>query len=166
MFELPLKNLDTGTYEYSFEVDDAFFEANKNGLIKKGAVVANATVEINPDLIIFTLDHQGFMETACDRCLEQIRLPISGHGQILVKIVDEPQREDEVVYLQRDSEKLDLAPLINEMITIALPIVKTYDCELEEVTPCNQEVLNRLGRSEETSDVSSSWEELKRLKLK
>ncbi len=164
-FQLPLTNLDLGSHEYRFDIDSAFFASRENPLIKEGQLEARATLEVGADVIVVKLQHEGYIATACDRCLEAIKLPVKGSGEILVKVVDVPKKEDEVVYLQRDHGVLDLAPMIDEVVSLTLPMVKTYDCHLEEVPPCNQEVLNRLRQTEETNEGSSAWDELKRLKL-
>ncbi len=164
-FELLLKNLKPGVHEFRFILDETFFERFQNNLIKKGHFDAVATVEVSPEVIKFALIHEGYHLTNCDRCLEQIKLPVKSSGQILIKIVDEPQPEDEIIYLAKSVDKLDVAPLINELITVSLPIVKIYDCDEEEDAPCNFEVLERLSRLKKSSDISPAWDKLKNLKL-
>ena len=75
--------------------------------------------------------------------------------------------DDEVTYLIKGTEKLNLAPFIFEAISLSLPLVNRYDCGMDKSAPCNDKVLSILeGESQtEKEDTSPVWDELKKLNL-
>jgi uncharacterized metal-binding protein YceD (DUF177 family) len=83
----------------------------------------------------------------------------------VLKFVEEEQEDEEdVIYVIQDEDYYNLSPLINEGVTLSLPMIKVYDCQSDPNAPCNKEVLKYLkrGASEEVSPV---WDQLKNLKL-
>ena len=165
-YTLPLKSIQEGTRIYEFELTKDFFQSIDNQLIGECSIQQQVLVEKRSELIILHFSHSGFMQTACDRCLEPIQIPISGSRQFILKFVEEEQEEDEdVIYVLRDEDKFDMVPLINEIITLTVPLIKVYDCEEEENAPCNQDVLKYLDRVKPKDQESQIWDQLKNLKL-
>ncbi|MCB0665283.1 MAG: DUF177 domain-containing protein [Saprospiraceae bacterium] len=166
-YNLPLKSIGEGARIFEFELDQDFFKSFENDLLGECSIVQKVEVTRRPDFLILSFSHEGFLKADCDRCLEKIRIPISGEKQFILKFVDQEQEdEEEVIYLLRDEDHFDLAPLINELTTLSIPIVKVYDCEKDPDAPCNPEVLRYLDSHEEPSEGRSQiWEQLKDLKL-
>jgi len=165
-FSILLKSIGEGTKTLDFKLNEAFFLSHDNLLL--GTCEINLQVVINggPELMEFILTHKGYMETNCDRCLEQIRLPLEGRREFLVKFVDEDQEdEEEILYIKLEEDRYDLGGLINEVITLSLPIVKVYDCQDETEPPCDPEILKFLQRSETSQEESILGAQLKNLKL-
>lgn len=166
-FILSLKGIATGVSNYRFDLDDDFFNHFPNALIGPSEIPVEVSLDKRPSMIIVDVSHGGFMETDCDRCMERIQLPLQGSRQYIVKFVDQLQEdEDEVIFMERDAEQLNLAPIIYEAVTLSLPLVKVYDCESDPDAPCNYEVLDYLDSEEEDpKDIPTVWDDLKNLKL-
>ncbi|NND34340.1 MAG: DUF177 domain-containing protein [Saprospiraceae bacterium] len=165
-FNLPLKSLKEGTRVFTFRLDADFFQSFENKLIGDCNINQTVTVEKRSDLIILTFTHQGYVFTDCDRCLEQIKLPVEGEKAFVVKFVDEPQEdEDEILYFLHHDERYDMSVLINEVVTLSLPMVKIYACENDPDAPCNPEVLKYLDQQNIDTQSSPVWDALKNLKL-
>ena len=166
-FILPLKGIAIGVSNYQFHLDQDFFSHFPNSLIDDARVDVEVELDKRPSMIVVGLRHQGLMVTDCDRCMEQINMPIQGARQYIVKFVDQIQEdEDEIIFMERDAETLDLSVLLYEAVTLSLPLVKTYDCDVDPDAPCNDAVLDYLDRSSEDSkDNPSVWDELKNLEL-
>jgi uncharacterized metal-binding protein YceD (DUF177 family) len=165
-FSLPLKLISEGTKILEFILDHKFFQAFDNELVGKCKIIQKTIVERRSDLIILHLSHDGTIEADCDRCLEPIKIPVTGERRFVMKFVDEMQEdEDEIIYILRDQDKYDLSALINEVVTLSLPLIKVYDCEADPDAPCNKEVLKYLNTQEPSVDVPPVWDQLKNLKL-
>jgi uncharacterized metal-binding protein YceD (DUF177 family) len=83
----------------------------------------------------------------------------------VLKFVEEEQEDEEdVIYVVQDEDYYNLSPLINEGVTLSLPMIKVYDCLSDPKAPCNKEVLKYLNRGA-SEEVSPVWDQLKNLKL-
>ena len=168
-FSLPLRGLKDGVHQFDFQVDAEFFTHFKSSPIQEGEFEVIMYFDKRPDMIVLTFDIAGHMQTECDRCLEQIRLPIKGEEQLLIKYAEEASEDAEVIYIPRGTSELNVARFVYEYICLSVPMVKTYDCESEAERPCSEAMLKYLDSEkaqsgeEETPD-NPIWEALKNIK--
>ena len=117
-----------------------------------------------PDMLVLTFEFFGTFKTDCDRCLEVINLPVKDSQQLIVKYSDEA-KEDEIVYITRDTPLLNVAKYAYESIGLAIPITKV--CDEIETPPCNDKMLDYLDGKEENEKTNNPiWEALKDFKKK
>lgn len=165
-FNLPLKTLKEGTSVIEYKLEGDFFQSFENELVGACEISEKVTLDKRSEVIIISFSHHGYMITDCDRCLEEIKLPVRGSKTFVLKFVEEPQEDEEdIIYLHQDQDRFDMSSLINEVVTLSLPMVKTYDCQNDAKAPCNPEVLKYLNRQDNSEDLSPVWDELKNLKL-
>ena len=155
-FILPLKGLGKGFYEYDLKVDDAFFSSFADSPIGGADVDLHLIVDKQSREMVVDFDFAGTIATACDRCLADIDLPISDRRQLIVKFTaeaEEQRDEGEIVYLHPDTNEFNLAPFVYEMVALAVPMIRTYDCRAGEPPyPCDEDLLNRIDASYATAD--------------
>jgi uncharacterized protein len=170
-FKLPLQGLKSGLHEFKFKVGKSFFEHFENELISDGAFDISLQMERRPDLMVLDFSLEGFMKTPCDRCLEEIKLPMEGQNRQMVKFTDELQDEDsEVIFMPENTPEFDVSHLVYEFILLSVPLIKVYDCEQDENAPCNPEMLKKLGMlrdnktSEEKAEENPIWDVRKKIK--
>ena len=164
-YRLSLKGLRNGINTFEYELGPTFFQVFKQQLINDAFINLKLFVDKRDELMILDMEHTGYMVTPCDRCLENIKLPLEGKKQLLVKFVPVGKEEDaEVIYLKAESDFFNPAPYMFEFIVLSIPMVRRYDCEQDEESPCSEEVLRHLKPKE--SEINSPiWEELKKLNL-
>ncbi len=165
-FEVPLSSLTDGIHRYHFAIEDTFFAGLTQDILSSGSFDVQLVLDKTSDVIVLHLQHEGFANVNCDRCLEAIKLPLKRDTRIIIKFVDEVRDDDEITYLVKGTERLDLAPFIFEAISLSLPLVKKYDCQSDPAAPCNPQVLKMLDEGESTEEPSPVWEELKKLNFK
>ena len=139
-FSIPLKSITEGTKILEFVLDHKFFQLFENELIGECEIMQKITFERRSDLIIVHLSHDGTIQADCDRCLEPIKIPVKAERRFVVKFVDEIQEdEDDVIYILRDQDKYDISPMINEVVTLSMPLIKVYDCQSDPDAPCGED---------------------------
>jgi uncharacterized metal-binding protein YceD (DUF177 family) len=168
-YSIPIKGIANGVHQFEYQIDHHFLKHFEESPITDAAVQVQFELEKKPGLFALHFDISGTVKTTCDRCLASIHLPITGKERLLVKISLEEESDDpEVVYLHPEATKLEVAGFIYEFVILAIPMIKTYDCESQEPLPCNEEMLDRLYEAEESSNEeeesnsNSVWEELKK----
>lgn len=177
-FSIPVKGLRHGVYEYRFHLDKGFFACFEGSPVEDGNVDVLLRFDKQPGMFVLDLDISGTVRTDCDRCMAPIDLPIQDTAGFVVKFSADDETDDaDVVYIHPDTQKWDVAPYVYEYVVLAIPMVKTYDCENDPAKPCDLDIVQRfLGLSEsetvpdeniaETEPDSSSnpaWEILKLL---
>lgn len=171
-FILPLSGLYKGEHHYTFKIDKEFFDQYEESPIKNGSLTVDLFLDKRPDLIELKFNLSGTVVSECDRCTANIDLPIENKYRSLIKTRDDGTMHDEledVIYISPNTEDYNVAPLVYDVICLALPMIKFIDCEDKDPLPCNQEVLNHLNVDEEETEseekTSSIWDGLKGLNL-
>ena len=163
-FSIPIKGLKTGLHEFKFEIDQEFFKSFENSPVKSGLLNCALAFDKKDDHILLNFETQGSVVTTCDRCTSKINLPLSSDYEIIVKYGEGNNEMEEVYYLDPDAHEINVASLIYEQIVLALPMIKVYDCEVDDPRPCNVEILSIL--SEESEQASNPLgDALKNLKI-
>ena len=138
-YSIAFKGLKNGHHEFRFAVDKSLFEAFENTEIKDGACEVRVDLNREESQLVLDVSISGHVVVACDRCLEDCRIPIDFEGRLLVKFSDEVREYDgEVLWLLPGEEQVDLAQYIYESIVLSLPYQRVHP-EGE----CNPEMLER-----------------------
>lgn len=159
-FSLPLKGLKDGIHHYQFKIDNDFFQKFEKSIVKRGSF--RVEIELNKKSNHIEIDFviEGKMKTECDRCLADINLPVSGEHKLIIKYtVDEINDDDEVWSITYDMHELNLDKAIYEFINLSVPLIKSFDCELEDPSPCNFKAKDYLDYEEEIEEEDDEGDE-------
>jgi len=167
-FSIPFIGLKVGLHQLKFEVDNAFFAEYENSLIKKGALTVTLDMDKRSHMTVLDFSLEGTVVTDCDRCMEDINLPIDGEYILHAKHSEVDMEDtDEVIYIHPKLPRLNVAQYIYEYIHLSIPMIKT--CESDPDANCNEEILSRF--EEEADDDSGEeksnpmWDALNDLNL-
>lgn len=167
-FQIPLKGLKSGPYKYHFKIGNAFFNNFQNSIIEDGDFEVNLDLYKESDMMTLVFDISGWMKTECDRCLANISLPIQRSHQMLVKLDNgkNAQEDLDLIMISKESHTLDISELVFELIVLSVPLIKVYNCEIEDPKPCDQSMLNKLKESNSgpsEMDKDPTWDILKQI---
>lgn len=167
-FVIPIRGLFPGLHDYTFEIDASFFEQFENAPVQDGDVEVRLALNKQTDMYVLHFEFEGTVKTDCDRCLAPINLPIEGAERLLVKFsLEETSEEAEVIFIHPETPKLDVSKYVYEFISLAIPMIKTYDCQAEDERPCDDKMLGYLEtQNEEEQPDNPIWDALKKLKEK
>jgi DUF177 domain-containing protein len=167
-YEIPISGLKVGVHEFDFVVDWRFFKHFEESQVKQGHFDVKVLLDKQTDHWVVKFYIQGNLDTECDRCLAPISLPIGGLNTVIVKYDKDdmqPGESEDIMYVSRELHTWNIARLICEFILLCVPIKRVYDCENEDVRPCDIEMLKRLTREVVTSEDHTVWNPLKQIDL-
>ncbi len=158
-FSLPLKGLKDGIHHYQFRIENDFFQKFEKSIVKQGSFEIEIELYKKSNHIEVDFVIEGRMRTECDRCLADINLPVLGDHKLIIKYtVDEINFEEEVWSITYDTHELNLDKAIYEFINLSVPLIKKYDCDLEDPVPCNFKAKDVLDYVEESDDEDDDEE--------
>jgi uncharacterized metal-binding protein YceD (DUF177 family) len=161
-FIIPIKGMGVGLHQYDFNVDGTFFESREESPVSACLLDIQVAADRRESMILLQFKIEGEVFCGCDRCLADIKLPISGDYALIVKFdPEEIINEDEVLILHPDAPELDLSDVLYEFICLSVPMVKTYDCENDENPPCDEKVISLLEKTENETPINPLWDDLK-----
>ena len=163
-YAIPLSGLKAGQHEYRFSADWRFFEQFDSSPVQQGRFDVKLALDKQSDHMIVEIHISGEMDSDCDRCLAPISLPITGRHTVIVKYEVGEERLDpndpDVLYLDPDTHHWNVAGLIYEFILLSIPVRHVYDCEGEEVAPCDRKTLERLSSEEVQSEGNNPFRDV------
>lgn len=166
-FIVPIKGLDVKEQERDFEITDSFFESFESSPINKGQLSSRLIMSKKFDSLVFNFEIDGKVETDCDRCTANINFPISSEFELIFKFDEKEREEEDIIYIHPDSHEINVSKYLYDHIILSLPMIKVYDCENEDILPCNTKVLDYLDNEQEsTANQSRLGEALKNLNFK
>lgn len=177
-FIIPLNGLKLGRTSFSWHAGMEFFKKFGNAEIIDADIVVRAEVEKSGSYLGIDCEIEGNLTVPCDRCMEDVTLPVSAEARLSVKFGDEPvsseetvvgDDEREVIYLPEDGSDMDLSQTVYDFAYLALPMQRIH-----EDGECNPAALRYLSGEavaipdspvEDKDDTYNPFAVLKGLKL-
>ncbi len=164
---IPLQGLKEGEHEFEFRVESDFFEKLEESEIKSGQIDVTVILVKRTRFCELEIKLDGEVTVQCDRCLDDLSVPVEHEDQLVVKYDGRPQPEDpNVIMLKENEYEFDLSQQIYEFVICSLPYQRVHPDDEEGNSLCNSEMLKKLdehiveGDDEETDPI---WDELKGL---
>jgi uncharacterized metal-binding protein YceD (DUF177 family) len=156
-YEIAFVGLKPGIHVFEYRIEDKFFTQYGEQDFKNCVANVKLSLDKKNGFMQLHFDIDGSLESACDRCGNQLPIQLWDEFNLVVKMVDEPelmndQEEDpDVYYISRGESHLYLSDWIYEFVTLSIPLQKM--CKEKEMGGplCNKEVLEKLKKMEEAA---------------
>ena len=123
LYKVELKNLSPGVHQYEYILENKFFVDIDGDEVQKGKVKVNLTVKRSSMVFDMNFQLEGVVYVPCDRCLDDMDLPISAKNKLIVKFGKEYAEEsDEIVIIPEAEGEINLAWFIYEFIALTIPM--------------------------------------------
>jgi len=162
--------LKNGSHFYEWRLGDAFFDGFNRDGFQNSHLLVKAKMDKDETMLVFHLTLDGTLQFDCDRCLTPFNFSLQGTKALVFKLNGtESQEEDEDLFVLEASEfQLDLAPHLNDLVQVLLPMKRL--CQMNEGQPkeCDKEMLDQLktysASQNESPTMDPRWEALRQLK--
>ena len=166
-YVIQFAGLKPGMHQFSYQVDDLFFEYFEYSEIKKGKVEVVIDLEKDEKMLVLHFSIHGNVEVPCDRCYLPFSLFLNGRETLIIKFGKDYHEENEEVQVIPEGEThIDVSPFIYEYIHLLMPFRKVHPEDSEGNSLCDPEVIKRIDERETPSEPDPRWEVLKKLKTK
>lgn len=140
LYNIDLKNLTPGVYEYDYLLENSFFADVEGDLVQKGKVNVHLVLGKSAMMSDLSFHIEGDVVIPCDRCLDDMVQPIETDSHLVVKFGEEYAEEnDEVIVIPEEDGKIDLSWFLYEFIVLAVPMKHVH-----APGECNEEMSSKL----------------------
>ena len=170
-FDIQFVGLKVGKHDFTFEVDNTFFENFGFDEFNDASLLITATLDKRITLMDLILKSEGTVNVNCDVTNIPFDLPVHSEMDLVVKFGEEFNDENEdMLILQHGDHKLNIAQYVYEMIVLALPAKREHpgieDGSLES------DILDKLRElsvdepveNEKEKEADPRWDALKKFK--
>lgn len=161
-FAIEFSAMPLGKHDFEFDINNDFFESLEFSPLEKGTLHASVIFDkTQQQLFHVSLQIEGFVAVPCDRCNQEIEIPLEIDETLVVKLTeheDECDLDEHIWVIMSSEHQLDLGHLFYELILTHLPIKKVHankkDCGVDIITDLEHEQ----QKSEKKSD--DRWNKL------
>ena len=166
-YVIQFAGLKEGRHEIEFDVDDSFFEQFESSEIKKGKLAVRVILDKNRQVLEMGFFIQGTVQSICDRCLDELDLPLQYQGKLFFKFGEESyELTDEIIILSSSEYKINISQYIYEFIHLALPYRKIHP-DINGASGCNSGMIQKLesltNHETREKNYNYSWDKLKEI---
>jgi uncharacterized metal-binding protein YceD (DUF177 family) len=143
-YSIAISGLPAGKHLFSFQIDDAFFVDFEESEVQQATVEAIVTVIKNTGFVQLEVQLTGVATVPCDRCLDDLSVPVAFSGAPVVKFTDDndiPDDDDDVLWIAADAGEVDLTQYFYDSIILSLPLQRIHDAG-----KCNREMIDKLNK--------------------
>ena len=174
--KLKIKTLPFGIHAVECHLDEEAFDGQEQIEVRRASVEVNLQVTRKSETAFhLEIACRGTVTTACDRCLDDLDLPVDTTYSLNVEQMgtEFDDTGDELLIVPSDWRELDAAPLVRDTVLLAVPMTHCHESEDD----CNADMLDALDRHRaeavpdddegslsETTGTDPRWEALKKLK--
>ncbi|MEJ6588400.1 MAG: YceD family protein [Crocinitomicaceae bacterium] len=160
--DIPFVALKQGIHNFSFEVENAFFEAFPYSIIDEGFISVELSLDKKDTLMVGDYKIFGSVVSTCATCNDVVEVPINGTMTLYYKFGLEKEDDENLIVLPPEAYKFNPAQQIYELITVSL----TSNPKHEE-GECNEEVVSLIKSYqrgiEKSDDIDPRWDQLNKL---
>jgi uncharacterized metal-binding protein YceD (DUF177 family) len=131
-FIIPLNGLAAGESRFSWHAGKEFFESFDNTEILAADLDIEVVAEKSGRYLGIDCEVDGKVVVECDRCLEDLDIPIGTDIMLSVKYGSEENSEEhqegerEVLFIPQDEAELNLSQIIYDYVCLSLPMQRTH----------------------------------------
>lgn len=122
-YKLPLKSLSTGEYEYEYRLGKQFFNDMESADIHDADLNVKLTVEHRHEAYTLSFLITGTITLICDRCLDDLIMPVDTTYTITVKYGEDYNDEsDDLLIIPESDSFLNVAYMLYDTVALTIPI--------------------------------------------
>ncbi len=122
-YKIDLKNLSSGVHQFEYSLENKFFIDIDGTEVQKGKVKVFLTLKRSSIMFDMNFQLNGIVWVPCDRCLDDMELPIETENRLVVKFGKEYAEEsEEIVVIPEAEGAINLAWFLYEFIALAVPM--------------------------------------------
>lgn len=165
VYDIHFSGLSLGTHIFDYKIDNTFFSLFEYADIKEGSLEVSLTLEKQERMLILNFTLTGFIVKPCDRCLEDVNLPLEGTNRIILKYgTSYKEVDDEIITIPETMHTFNIAEVLYEFIQLAQPMQCLHPDDENGISLCNQQMLDRMYGTEKEESIDPRWAALAQLK--
>ncbi|MDR0995082.1 MAG: DUF177 domain-containing protein [Tannerella sp.] len=153
-YKIDLKALPEGEHRFEYLLDDDFFAEVDGPELRKGKVKVSLALKKGARMAELQFHIEGTVCVPCDRCLEEMEVPVASDNRLVLKPGKEYAEEsDEIVVIPEEEDAINLSWYLYEFVALDIPMKHVHPAGL-----CDPEMSEQL-RLHGVRSASSEEEE-------
>jgi len=164
-YKIKFAGLKNGKHNFDFDIEQEFFQLfGAEQEFDHAKLKADVTLDKHTTFLEFKIKISGTVDLVCDISSEEFEYPLNTEIEIQVKFGDTFNDDnDEIIIIPHNEMDFNIAQLIYEAVSLAIPMKKISPNVSEE----SLQLLEQYSPKEkDTSEIDPRWSALQQLKDK
>lgn len=141
-YKLPLKSLPEGVHSFEYHLDKKFFENMESPDIHDADLHVTLSVTYKRDLYTLDFAITGTITLICDRCLDDLVMPVDTDYHINVRYGEDYNDEaDDLLVIPESDNYLNVAYMLYDTVALTIPIKHVHP-----LGKCNRQMSQMLKK--------------------
>ena len=180
-YKIELKNMKADSAKYEFTLDNQFFVDLDGPEVQKGKLAVELNVKKTSGVFLLDFQTEGFVIVPCDRCLDEMELPVSTSDKLKVKLGSSFAEEGDIVVVPEEDGYINIAWFLYEFIALNIPMKHVHapgKCNKGMVGPLRKHLRisaadedaedftaddSFVAETSERDEIDPRWNELKKI---
>lgn len=171
-YEIAFVGLKPGKHEYVYDIDEQFFAEKEPQDFTDPKVNVKMILDKKSSYLMLKFEVGGSVNLLCDMCGNTLEKQLWDDFEVLVKMVDDPEKMNEeeedpdIFYISRTESHINVENWIYEFINLSIPLQRTCDKKPDGSSGCNEEALEMLKKLDGSNIVNENpiWKGLDKFK--
>ena len=170
-YKIAYHGLSEGTHNFTFLVNDVFFDKFEESSVKKADVTINIQLLKRKTGLKLNFHLKGKLNILCDRCVEYFNKEIEYKTHLFVEFAEDNSdllEADDLIALSTREVEIGLDKHFYDYINLNVPSHKVHPLDEKGNSTCNQEMLSKIDEyssySGNEKSIDPRWEKLKSLR--
>lgn len=141
-YKIELKNMLEPSSSYHFTLENDFFDMIDAPETRKGKLEVDLLVKKRAGHFVLDFHTKGHITITCDRCLDDMELPIDTTDSLQVKLGAGFADEGDIIVVPEEDGTINVAWFIYEFIALNIPIKHVH-----EQGKCNKGMMQSLKKT-------------------
>lgn len=159
IYNIDLKELAPGVHDFEFLLDNKFFADIDGTEVQKGKIKASVSVKRGAMMFELSFHLEGVAIVPCDRCLDDMEVPVDTHNRLVVKFGKEYSEEgDDIVIVPEEEGEINIAWFLYEFVALAIPMKHVHapgKCNKTMAAKLRQHSSRRVDEEDDLDDEMS-----------
>lgn len=156
-YKVELKNMREDSCLYEYTLDSQFFADIGAPDVRKGNLTVTLSVRKTGGAYALSFHTEGTVTVPCDRCLDDLELPVETDDRLIVKLGTDFAEEEDIITVPEEDGYINVGWYIYEFIMLSLPIKHVH--APGECNAAMTEILSRHLATETAEETDPSDEE-------
>lgn len=161
IYNVSLKGNQPDIREIEYVLDNDFFKKIDGNEVQKGKLSVQLTVKRTTVAFEFSFNIQGVVFVPCDRCLDEMEVPVETTEKLFVKLGKEYAEEsDNMIVIPEEEGQINLAWFMYEFVALCIPMKHVHG-----PGKCNKTMSSKLKKhmtksSDDDDDSSIDFDDI------
>jgi len=166
MFDISFVGLKIGKHNFTYQLNNEFFEFYGLNEVIDGKVNAQLILDKKETMLLLDFAIDGYILLTCDLCMQQIKFKVKNKFSQVAKFTEE-HIDDDIITIASNQYSINVGHNLYEILSFAIPFKRTCKQSMLGNKNCDKKMIKKLNDLSRKNKIKNDprWGVLSNLKF-